>query len=155
MKHPALIYVLRGLFPPTRENLLLSFKPGLFFAELSRVSGYKQQTLQQSFYRARRRGLISEDAIPKLTAIGQRKLQPYIAQKLGNHARLLLVYDIPEHMESERRALKRLLHNLDFELLQQSVWATDFDHRDTIRSTVKELDIAGCVQIFESVRLKI
>lgn len=154
MKHPALIYVLRGLLPPTRENVLLSFKPGLFFAELSKVSGYKQKTLEQSFYRARRNGLISDDVIPRLTKYGQQKIQPYIAQKLGKNARLLLIYDIPEHMEAERRALKRLLHNLDFELVQQSVWATNIDHRETIRHAIKELGIEGCVQIYESIRLK-
>ncbi|QQS17958.1 hypothetical protein IPL68_04880 [Candidatus Saccharibacteria bacterium] len=51
-------------------------------------------------------------------------------------------------MESERRALKRLLHNLEFELVQQSVWATNLDHRETIRLAIKELDIEGCVQFF-------
>ncbi|MGB4967425.1 MAG: hypothetical protein WBO35_04455 [Candidatus Saccharimonadales bacterium] len=67
MRHPALVYVLRGLFPPTRENLLLSFKPGLFFAELEKVSGYKKRTLQQTFYRARKQGLISTHPVPHLT----------------------------------------------------------------------------------------
>ncbi|MBP9761621.1 hypothetical protein KBD11_00980 [Candidatus Saccharibacteria bacterium] len=154
MKHPALIYVLRGLFPPTRENVLLSFKPSLFFAELSKVSGYKQQTLQQSFYRARKNGLVSEDAMPRLTNQGRQQIQPYIAKKLGNNAHILLIYDIPEYMEAERRALKRLLHSLDFELVQQSVWATDIDHRETIRLIVKKLDIEECVQMYESIRLK-
>ncbi len=155
MKHPALIYVLRGLFPPTRENILLSFKPSLFFAELSKVSGYKKHTLEQSYYRACRKGLVSRETIPRLTAEGQRVLHPFIAEKLGKDARLLLIYDIPEYMETERRALKRLLHCLGFEMVQQSVWATDFDHRETIRNAVKELDIAGCVELFESIRLEI
>ena len=155
MKHPALIYVLRGLLPPNRENLLLSFKPGKFFYELSKVSGYKEQYVKTAYYRARKQGFIDNSKIPQLTEKGLRKVRPYIAKSLGKNARILLIYDIPEYMESERRALKRLLHNLGFELVQQSVWSSDKDHRETIREAVKELDIAGCVQIYESIRLKI
>ena len=58
-------------------------------------------------------------------------------------------------MEAERRALKRLLHNLDFELVQQSVWATDKDYRETIHDAIKQLGIEGCVNLYESIRLKI
>lgn len=154
-KHPALIYVLRGLFPPTRENVLLAFKPGLFFAELSKVSGFKERTLQRSYYKARREGLITPDAIPRLTKEGLERIRPYTAQKLGKDARLLLIYDIPMHMEAERRALNRLLHSLELTLVQQSVWSTDKDHREVIRRAIQELGLEDCVAVYESLRLKI
>ncbi|MBL8121695.1 CRISPR-associated endonuclease Cas2 [Candidatus Saccharibacteria bacterium] len=152
-KHPALIYVLRGLLPYTRENMLLSFKPSTFFYELERVSGFSENTLRSTYYRARRDGLIAIDVVPILTEKGLRKVVPYEAKKLGNQARLIVLFDVPEHRVVTRNAFRRLLRGLGFEMVQQSVWVTDKDFRSILLDAVAEFDLKDCVEIHESVRL--
>ncbi len=58
-----LVYVLVALVPYTQPNLLLAFKPGLFFIELEKVSRYKQATLKAAYWRAQRQGLIEQQKI--------------------------------------------------------------------------------------------
>ncbi len=152
-KHPALIFVLRGLMPYTQENFLLSFKPGLFFAELEKVSGYKQATLRATYYRAKQQGLIAQDIVPALTEKGLRKLRPYAARKLGNNARLIVLFDIPQPKAHIRDALRRLLKSLGFTMIQRSIWVTDIDHRKTLLEAIEKLDLKDYVEVHESLRL--
>lgn len=154
-KHPALLYVLRGLLPYTQENLLLSYKPKRFFAELEKVSGYKQSTLRNACARAKQRGYISGDTIPQLTDAGLKKLQPYIPRQLPSGAQLLVMYDVPVYMEAERRALIRLLKSLQFDMVQKSVWITSYDHRDTLRDAAKALGLGDCIVLYECARVKL
>jgi len=152
-KHPALIFVLRGLMPYTQENMLLSFKPGLFFAELEKVSGYKQTALRATYYRAKQQGHIAQDIVPVLTEKGMRKIRPYTARKLGNNARLIVLFDIPQHKAHVRDSLRRLLKNLGFEMVQRSIWITDIDYRDVLLEAIEKLDLKDCVEVHESLRL--
>ncbi|PID99142.1 CRISPR-associated endonuclease Cas2 [Candidatus Saccharibacteria bacterium] len=152
-KHPALIFVLRGLLPYTMENVLLSFKPGLFFAELEKVSGYKRSTLSATYYRAKQQGLIEQDIVPTLTEKGLQKVRPYTAKKLGDHARLIVFFDIPQDRAYVRENLRRLLKNLGFEMIQRSVWVSDMDYRSVLLQAIEKFQLQDCVEVHESLRL--
>ncbi len=145
--------MLRGLTPYTEENVLLSFRPSKFFYEMSKVSNHSEAALRNAYYRARKQDLLSGDKIPRLTEKGLRKIAPFVAKKLGKDARLIVIFDIPEHRLTVRNSFRRLLQNLGFTMVQQSVWVSDVDHRKILVSTIKELTIESCVEIHESVRL--
>lgn len=152
-RHPALVYVLRGFLPFTHENLLLSFKPARFFAEMEKTSGYSSSTLKTTYYRAKRDGLLDSDVIPKLTEKGLQRLRPYEAKHLRNNGKLLVIFDVPEDRARARRAFRNLLRSLGFVMIQKSVWVTGYDHREIILETIKALDLGGYVELHESVRL--
>lgn len=40
---------------------------------------------------------------------------------------IMIIFDIPEKHNKARNVLKSILHNLEYKLLQQSVWATPYD----------------------------
>lgn len=150
---PATIHVLKGLIPYTRENTLLAFSPGKYFYELERISRHKEPVLKAAYYRAKRQGLISSDPVPCLTQKGRQKLQPFVAKKLGKNARLMIIFDIPEAQAVKRRRLRMLLRDLKFAQVQQSVWVTDFDHKEIIKEACAELELQGFVQLHESALL--
>ncbi|QQS18898.1 hypothetical protein IPL68_02450 [Candidatus Saccharibacteria bacterium] len=52
-----------------------------------------------------------------------------------------------------RNSFRRLLRNLGFTMVQQSVWVTDTDYRKILVRAVKELNLESCVEIHESLRL--
>jgi DNA-binding transcriptional regulator PaaX len=152
-KHPAMIFMLRGLLPYTNENVLLSFKPSTFFYEMSKVSGHSEAALRNAYYRARKQDLFSGNKIPRLTEKGLRKIAPFVAKKLGKDARLIVIFDIPEHRVAVRHSFRSLLKNLGFTMIQQSVWVTDTDHRKIVIEAIRDLGIETCVEVHESLRL--
>ena len=91
--------------------------------------------------------------LPRLTAKGKQKLQPFIATKLQENARLMVVFDIPEEKAELRRQFRTLLRELKFEQAQLSVWITDFDHKDILLEAVEDMQLDGYIQIYESARL--
>ncbi len=150
---PTLVFVLKGLMPYTRENLMLSFSPNKFFNELERIGTYSRPQIRNAYYRARKNDFISDDPLPKLTAKGKQKLQPFIATKLAGNARLMVIFDIPEEKAELRQRFRTLLRELKFELAQHSVWVTDFDHQAVIIEAVGELGLENYVQVHESALL--
>lgn len=148
-------FILRGLFLPlSRQNVLLAFKPSQFFYELSRVSGYPEKTLRTTMSRAHKDGLIiMEDKVPKLTEKGMKKARPFAAQKLDKDARLLVAFDIPESRAPMRQEFRQLLKQLDFTYVQQSVWVTEYDHRDVLKEAIREFELQDCVITYEAARL--
>ena len=155
MKKPnsALAYVLKALVPYTRPNLLLTYKPHLFFRELEHTSGYSRPTLRTALWRARKSGLVTADTVPRLTARGRQKLQPFVAQKLRSNAKLLVIFDVPEARAPVRRQFRLLLRSLEFRQIQLSVWMTEYDHREVIMEAINELSLHDEVQLFEAARL--
>ena len=148
-----LVYVLVALIPYSKPNLLLAYKPSQFFRELEKISRYKQSTLRKAYDRGVSRGLIERlSRAPKLTPLGQRKIALYVATRLGKNASLMVIFDIPEARADDRRYLRTLLRQLDFEQAQKSVWISRYDFRDVLVQAVKELDLDGCVEIHESAR---
>jgi CRISPR-associated endonuclease Cas2 len=152
-RHSALVYVLKGLLPYTRQNLLLTYKPSRFFYELSQQSGHSQAALRSAFRRAEHAGLITNSTVPALTAKGRQKLQPFVAEKLGRNAKLLVIFDIPESAAHLRRELRALLRKLGFNQVQLSVWITSYDHREVITEAIEELGLAKYVEMYEAARI--
>lgn len=144
--------MLKALVPYTNANLLLAFKPNLFFDELERISGYSRATLRTSYYRAKRTKLVSGDTVPRLTHQGMLRLQPFIAEYLPSGAKLMVIFDIPEIAKVKRARLRTLLKNLRFVQVQQSVWMTEYDHREVIRQAITELELDEQVQVYEAMR---
>ena len=133
---------------------MLAFKPGVFFYELSKVSHYKRKQIEAAYYLAKREKLfeISKNEI-KITEIGRKIIRPYMAQRLSKRTRLLVVFDIPEDIAVIRARLRRILRQWHFQQIQKSVWVTDFDHEDSIKALILELDIEPYVQLYECSRL--
>lgn len=146
----ALVFVLKGLIPYSRENLLLSFKPSLFFNELEKISRYKKWTLEKAYYEARRNKLFENEVnIIRLTEAGQKIIRPYVAKRLKNEARLMVIFDIPEDMAVTRAKFRRILKLWNFSQVQKSVWITSYDHNASIKEVVAELGLEECVEQYE------
>ena len=150
----ALRTVLRALIPYTRENILLSFKPNQFFNELERNSSYSRKTLQNALSMAEEKGYIKHsDEIIQLTNRGKQLMQPYIARELDKHARLMVIFDIPEHQAHMRRQLRTLLREWKFTQAQKSVWISKYDYGEVLVKTIKELGADEYVQVFECAKI--
>lgn len=146
----ALIFVLKGLIPYSKENMLLAFKPNAFFNELEKISEYKRWTLEKAYYEARRQKLIVSDAnVVSLTEAGKKIIKPYIAQRLAKDARLMVIFDIPEDQAVIRAKFRRILKLWNFRQVQKSVWITSYDHKDSIKEVVAELGLENFVELYE------
>ena len=150
----ALVYVLIALIPYSKPNLLLSYKPGLFYQELERISRYKEKTLKAAYERAQQQGLIErQENLVRLTAKGRRKIAPFVAENLGGSAYPMVIFDIPEDKINTRRKFRSVLIEWNFRQIQKSVWMTGKDLRDEVVEVVKEMNLGEYVQIYESARL--
>lgn len=146
----ALVYVLIALIPYSKPNLLLAYKPGLFFKELEKISRYKQTTLKAAYWRAQRDGLIdARSNLPMITAKGHRKITPFVAERLKNHARLMVIFDIPENQKTKRQKFRQILKQWQFRKVQKSVWLTGKDYREELIDVVKELRLHDYVELYE------
>ncbi|MEX1995558.1 MAG: CRISPR-associated endonuclease Cas2, partial [Candidatus Saccharimonadales bacterium] len=132
----------------------LSFKPNQFFNELERTSGYSQSTLKHAYWRGRQKGFIDDSGrIPNLTASGEGEIRPFVAKHLGNKARLMVIFDVPEEKAATRQQFRVLLKAWGFEQIQKSVWASDLDYRELLAEAISELRIARYVEVYECMRL--
>lgn len=159
MKRPlrersALVYVLIALIPYSKPNLLLAYKPALFFRELEKISKFKEKTLRAAYARVQRQGLIEEQKnLIRLTAKGKHKVMPFVAKNLDGLAYLMVIFDIPEDKINTRRKFRLILIGWNFRQVQKSVWMTGKDLRNEVVDVVKEMDLGEYVQIYESARL--
>jgi DNA-binding transcriptional regulator PaaX len=159
MKHlsPSAQYVLKGFIPYTDANLKLAYRPAAFFNELERISKRNKSTLRSAYYRLLKKGFIELDdcGIPRLTEKGQAHVQLYSPKVFGKNTLLFIIFDIPEEERFKRDRLRKILHELEFEKIQQSVWATKYDYREYLASEIAENDLQDYVQVFEAARLKV
>lgn len=155
LPNSTLEYVLEGLLPYTEANIKLTFKPGLFFDDLEKISRAGRRTIRNAYYRAQRAGLVELDGqgIPRLTDKGQRRARPFVAQRLSRQARLMVIFDIPEEEAWKRKRLRAVLRELRFEPIQKSVWISQYDHRKLIAAEVKQYGLDKYVQIYEASKL--
>ena len=158
-KESAKVFILKGLVPYTEANMMLAFKPGLFFSELEKISRYKRQTLEAAMREAERQKLIElkvkqDQNIVRLTELGQKVVRPFVAKRLGNDAKLMIIFDVPEDMAYARARLRRVLRSWKFKPTQKSVWITSYDHKQSVDELVKELDIEAYTQLFECAPIK-
>ncbi len=152
MKKSALKQILLALLPYSRQNLMLSFSPNRFFNELEQQTGYNRRSLKQAYDRGQDRGLISPGS-SQLTTKGYKEIQPFIATRLKNQAKIMVVFDIPEQNAIGRRRLRAVLKSWQFNQVQKSVWATDMDYREALVGIIAELKLSGYVEIYECARL--
>lgn len=159
MKKPSATtrFVLEAFVPYTKSNLLLSFKPSLFFNELERKSGKKRRSLESAYYRLIKKGLIELDdkRVPRLTPKGQRKTKSYEPERLKFGAHLIVIFDIPEDERRKRRRLRLLLQELSFRKVQQSVWETEYDHREYLRAEIAEMHLQEYVRVYEAAPIEL
>jgi Mn-dependent DtxR family transcriptional regulator len=150
-------YVLESFIPYTKANLLLTFKPSLFFHELEKKSGQKRRSLESAYYRLIDKGLIERDheGIPRLTDLGRKRAKIYKPTRLKFGAHLLVVFDIPENERRKRRRLRILLQELSFRQIQQSVWETQYDHRDYLRLEISEMNLEEYVRVYEAAHIEL
>lgn len=140
--------LLRALIPFTQQNLKLSFKPGLFFSDLEKITRAKRATLHSTMYRAKRYGYISmSNDVPVLTGLGRAKLGSKDTPALLRDW-LLVAYDIPESRRRARYELRTLLKSLKFQQLQKSLWCSRYDYSMAIQEAAVELKVSRAVKIF-------
>ncbi|PID33411.1 hypothetical protein CR969_00890 [Candidatus Saccharibacteria bacterium] len=153
----SLRYILEALIPYSQANIKLAFKPSQFFSDLEKIDRgkYSRSTLRRSYYRAINDNYVQKtDKGFRLTDKGKRALEPYQPEKLdGSH--ILVIFDIPESEVYKRQLLRLLLVELKFKMVQKSVWVSDYECRDILRSEINRLNIEDYVQVFEAVELKL
>lgn len=147
----ALAFVLLGLVPYSRPNMLLAFRPNQFFNELEKISSYKRRTLEEAARRARAQGLIEQTKQQqlRLTELGKRRALPYVAQRLADDGQLMVVFDIPEEQSTARRQLRMLLKKWGFVQVQKSVWLTQYDYKESLQLAIDELGLENYVRLYE------
>jgi DNA-binding transcriptional regulator PaaX len=150
-------YLLKAFIPYTEANLLLSFKPSLFFNELEKKSGHKRRSLESAYYRSIRKGLITLDEknIPRLTERGRAKAKLYKPTRLKFGANLIVIFDIPEEERQKRRRLRLILQELSFRKVQQSVWETEYDYREYLRVEIDKMNLQEYVRVYEAAQVEI
>lgn len=151
----ALKYILLALIPYTEQNLKLAYSPNRFFDDLEKISSnkqYSQSHLKNTFYNAKKAGLIdTTDKTPRLTSRGESVLKLYQPVKLEN-SQLMVIFDIPETEAVKRQAFRRALVKLQFRQVQRSVWITEYDHKDYLKTELIWLGIEQYVQVYEVVK---
>lgn len=151
----AMMHVLLGFIPYTEENLMLTFKPNIFFNELEKTSKKSTKNLRQAFNRAVGKQLINIGKDRAFFSIrGRQLIQPFIAKKLKSGGKLMVSFDIPEDYSDLRRKLRFLLRELKFKPVQQSVWISDMDHRKILLDSIKDLKMQDWVQLYEAARIR-
>ncbi len=61
---------------------------------------------------------------------------------------VMIIFDIPEKHRKARNMLKSILHNLEYKLLQQSVWATPYDVLEKTEKLIQLHSLDKYVKIF-------
>ena len=147
--------ILKAFIPYSRENSKLVYKPKLFFNNLEAKSKVKERTLRSAYYRSVKSGLIKLDdnGVPRLTDKGVSKIKVYKSTKLRKNSHLLISFDVPEAERFKRDHLRTLLRELSCTKIQQSLWATKYDHRPIIAAEIKEYGLENYVAIYEAVKL--
>lgn len=149
----ATILILKALVPYTKQNLQLAFHPNEFFNELERSSQFSRHTLEQSYNRAKNQKLLMQDERPYLTSAGRQIVQPFIAKKLSQGGKLMVIFDIPEDFSATRRRFRSLLKYLEFSQVQRSVWISSYDHKEVLIEAIDEFHINAWVQLYEAERI--
>lgn len=146
--------LLLALVPYTKQNLTLTYMPGLFFAKLGRITGSSRKSLSTSMWRARRLGLIEYiDGKPQLTKLGKARIEQTNRASLENGALLLVSFDIPEGRRLDRARLRSYLKKCGFLQLQASLWVSNKDYQSDIQDFVTELKLDDyiCILLASSV----
>lgn len=93
--------------------------------ELANKGKHSIQEIQRILYYAKHKGYLDDDL--QITTAGKEKmmdlsLQPIPMPKSWNKEWSLIIFDVPERNRKRRHHLRRLIKQLGFVQLQQSVW---------------------------------
>lgn len=154
-KNTTLGFVIRGLIPYTKENIMLSFKPSQFFYELSKQDRKNIETYKTMYYRAIQRGYLELDemGIPRITEKGQEYIEDFKPKKF-KASKVMVIFDIPEEDRWKRTRLRASLKEYRFKQIQKSVWVSEYDCIDLLKSEIDSLRLKDCVRIFEVSEIK-
>lgn len=145
------VELLLGLIPFTKQNFKLFFDPNQFINDFEKTSNYPRKRIWDEFHRAEKQKLfIIKDETLCLTLKGRQTVQPFIAEKLSNDAKLMIVFDIPEEYAGRRQKFRNLLKQLGFHQIQLSVWVSKMDHRAIITETIRQMELEDWVKMYEA-----
>ncbi|MFO0970815.1 MAG: hypothetical protein U0520_00480 [Candidatus Saccharimonadales bacterium] len=146
----ALGYVIEALIPFSDANLNLTFKPSQFFRELAEKTGKAESSLKNALVKAKKDNLLvltgSRVHFENEAMILIERFKKLEATPLRS-GYVLVLFDIPQSHDYQRRLLVRELKALRFKQIQKSVWASDHDNRDVLLDIVSELKIGRFVAI--------
>jgi len=131
---------------------------------------YERERYRRFFYKLKQDGLIQEKEINDkhmifLTKKGREKYKKISSKKeeyglslrqykkILNKRNIIVVFDIPEYQKSKRSWLRGVLKNLDFSLVQKSVWIGRNKIPEDFLEDLRRLELVSYVQIFEVVKL--
>lgn len=113
-------------------------------------------SLKEALKRAKKQGLVQfkgqrKGAVPEITQEGKRRLEailPHYDKKRVWDGRIYLVtYDIPETKKRDRELLREYLKRIGAGMVQESVWLTPYDPRETLREFLDTYQLRGLVLI--------
>lgn len=116
----------------------------------------QRQQLKRAIYKLKKQKYleikkVGDRVLYKLTTNGLHqallariKIQTKI---LPNNQYCLICFDIPESVRHLRRALRRILKNMQFKQLQKSIWYTDKDIFDQLTSCIKNLQASDWIKV--------
>ncbi len=150
----------RGLDP-----LVLSRKRARIQKEaLEDLEAQKRQKIANLLCYMQRKGLVekTDSKAWKLTNKGRHKLElinlkPALVSGIPpirrgvyteNDALKVVIFDVPEQDRWKRKWLRQSLQNLDFKLLQESVWIGERRLPEEFITLLSEFELISCVHIF-------
>lgn len=149
--------MLEAFIPYSRANLELAYKPNAFFNHLEQIDRqkrYAKSTLVQAYYSAKNKGyLVNVDDTLRVSDEALQMLKPYRPARLA-HARLIVMFDIPESHKRHRDSFRSLLRELKYVQIQKSIWSSKYDSRVAVLKAVIDLGIDDYVELYEAVPIK-
>lgn len=146
----ALAHIIEGLLPFTDANLKLVFKSSEFFKELSDKTGKAESSLKNALVQAKHQNLITQSGGNFTFSKEAKQLVERFKKLEATPLRsgyMLVLFDIPQSHDVQRRLFVRELKALRFKQIQKSVWASDHDNRDIVLDIIAELKIGRFVAI--------
>jgi len=138
--------------------------------EKAREQAYERERYRKFLYKLRLDGLIEEKKTEGkrmifLTKKGKEKYKKvsngkegYVIpshryKKILSKRNIIVIFDIPEYQKSKRSWLRVALKNLDFSLVQKSVWIGKNKIPNEFLGDLYKLNLVPYVQIFEVAKL--
>ena len=142
--------VLKAFLPYSKNNLLLSYSPNRFFNELERKTNASRKTLSSTISRAKREGLlVADNQRLKLSWRGRIKAG-YIPSIPNKKGLTLVVFDIPESRKKDRYQFRCYLRMMKFEIIQKSVWGSEYVLDEELPVVIGELKLDNFVRFFDA-----
>jgi len=149
--HAVLKAVLKAFLPYSRENIMLSYKPGKFFNYLDyleKQTKASRRSLSSTISRAKRNGLLKVDENGNTITSWRGKIKLSIKPTNKTRHLLIIVFDIPEISRKNRDLLRLYLKTTQCEQVQKSVWKTRYDIYDELTEIIEDLYISDYVNLF-------